>query len=365
MEVVPIADSREGWDSFARQSDDAWFWHTTHYMDYTEEHSGEKLVDNLSFSVMENKETLALCPVIVESSALAEGVRQYSYSGGPIPVPAMRNGLSPDKRQRVLSIYTRTLESSAGREGVGYASVRVPAVARSYVEHAGPFANPLLRYGYTDLAYLTQVIDLRKDLGDLWSDVRKGHKSDVKRAGEACELKVWDRHTITTPKFQEYRLLHARDAGRVTRSQRTFDLMLSWVKAGHAILVEAEHGGQAISFALVIIFGAGAYYGSSCKDPDHPDIAASHLVQWGAIGWLKEHGYAWYDIGLQQFHPQWHDAASPKDISISEFKRGFGGMTIPLVTAEFFYSKELMKCTYERRCREYVASPGPAVLEKA
>ena len=104
MEVVPIGDCKEGWDSFARQSDDAWFWHTTHYMDYTEEYSGEKLVDNLSFSVMENKETLALCPVIVESSALAEGVRQYSYSGGPIPVPAMRNDLSSDKRQRVLSI---------------------------------------------------------------------------------------------------------------------------------------------------------------------------------------------------------------------------------------------------------------------
>ena len=201
-------------------------------------------------------------------------------------------------------------------------------------------------------------------MGNLWSDVRKGHKSDVKRAGEVCELKVWDRYTITALKFREYRLLHARDAGRVTRSQRTFDLMLSWVEAGHAILVEAEHGGQAISFALVIIFGTGAYYGSSCKDPDHPDIAASHLVQWGTISWLKEHGFEWYDIGLQQFHSQWYGPASTKHISISQFKRGFGGMTIPLVTAEFFYSKELLRCTYERRWREYIANPE-SVLERA
>jgi len=34
-----------------------------------------------------------------------------------------------------------------------------------------------------DLAFLTQLIELRKDIGDPWREAGKGQKSDVKRAG--------------------------------------------------------------------------------------------------------------------------------------------------------------------------------------
>jgi len=241
-------------------------------------------------------------------------------------------------------------------EDVGYVSVRVPSVAKYYLAYGMPFVNQLLKYGFVDLAFLTQVIDLRKDVGVLWADIRKGHKSDIKCAGQVCEAKVWDQHTIMTEKFREYQSLHRKDAGRVTRSQRTFDLMLSWVRQGLAILVEANYRGQAVGFSLVILFSTGAYYGSSCKDPDCPDIAASHLIQWRTIRWLKEHHFEWYDMGLQQFCLQWFDPASPKDISIALFKRGFGGVTIPLVTAEFFYSKALMEQTFKKRWREYLSA---------
>ena len=362
MDVAPI-DNKEDWDSFAGQSDDAWFWHTTHWMDYAREYTGERFIGNPSFYIVENREALAICPLFVEAGNHDESVRQFSCMGLPVPFPAMRNGLTHEKRQQVLKHYTETLASVAQEEKVEYVSVRVPSVARSYLSNGMPFANPLLRYGYIDLTYLTQIINLGKSVKELWAEVRKGHKSDVKRAGGTCRVEVWDRENITSDEFRKYQMLHQKDAGRVTRSQKTFDLMLSWVEKGHAILVGAEQNGEAAGFSLVILFGAGAYYGSSCKDPDHPDIPASHLIQWSTIQWLKEHGYEWYDIGLQQFCPQWFEEASPKDISIAGFKRGFGGRTVPLMTAEFFYSRALLESTVDRRWRQYLANLEPVQSE--
>jgi lipid II:glycine glycyltransferase (peptidoglycan interpeptide bridge formation enzyme) len=135
--------------------------------------------------------------------------------------------------------------------------------------------------------------------------------------------------------------------------------MQEWVQRGHAVLVEARHAGQPAAFALIIVFGAGAYYGSACKDPDLADIPASHLIQWETIRWLKAQRFEWYDLGPQQFSPQWFDPGDPKQVSISLFKRGFGGLTIPLVTAEFFYSKPLLEQAVERRWREYLEALVP------
>lgn len=364
MEIVFLNNNREEWDTFASKSDDAWFWHTTESMEYVQELSKESCIANYSFSIVENSETLAVCPVIVERNALAKDIKQFSFAGMPIPFPAMRNDLPLRKRERALDFYIQTLAGLAKKEDVGYVSVRIPAVAKSYLLHGTPFANPLIKYGFVDLAYLTQVVELRRGLMDLWSDIRKGHKSDVKRAGEMCEVKVWDHGTITAEKIREYQVLHEKDAGRVTRPQRTFDLMLWWIRNRHAILVEAEQRGHAIGFSLIILFGSGAYYGSSCKDPDFQEIGVSHLIQWTTIRWLKENCFEFYDIGIQHYFPQWYDPATPKDISISLFVRGFGGITVPLVTAEFFYSKELLRQTLEMRWLRYLSALSSDQNEK-
>jgi hypothetical protein len=217
-------------------------------------------------------------------------------------------------------------------------------------------ANPLARFSFFDLPALTQILDLRVDQSILWSGIRKGHKADIKRAQRKCDVQVWDRGTITPAKFSEYQALHQKDAGCMTRSQATFDMMHDWIRRGLAVLIEAEHGDQAVAFALLLLYKEGAYYGSGCKDPDHAELPASHLVQWEAIQWLKAHGYQFYDIGVQQFGPQWYEVPTPKEIAIAHFKRGFGGHTLPLVTGEFFYSAELLEKTFERRIQAYMAT---------
>ena len=78
MEIVFLNNNREEWDTFASKSDDAWFWHTTESMEYVQELSKESCIANYSFSIVENSETVAVCPVIVERNALAKDIKQFS-----------------------------------------------------------------------------------------------------------------------------------------------------------------------------------------------------------------------------------------------------------------------------------------------
>jgi len=365
LRVASYAENLEIWDNFALQSDDGWFWHTTQYMEYAEQCAGGNFVANPSFALVDERGALAICPVMINLGPRADGVKQFSLGGTaslptPIPFPAMRNGLSEDTRQRVYASYVQNLENIAAEYEVGYVSVRIPCVARSFLEPGIPTANPLLRYGFMDLGYISLVVDLSKDLKALWADVRKGHKADVKRAQQNCEIVVWDQSNLTTEKLRQYQLLHAKDRGGETRDERSFDLMSGWVSQGQAILVEAVYEDRAIGFSLVILFGSGAYYASTCKDPDHSEIAASHLIQWETICWLKDHGISWYDLGPHRFHPQWFEPPDARAISVARFKRGFGGRFVPLITVEYFYSRSLLKRTFENRLQGYLAALSPA-----
>jgi hypothetical protein len=207
-----------------------------------------------------------------------------------------------------------------------------------------------------DVSGATQLIHLESTEEDLWGRVRSGHRQDIKKAEALCELHMWHGAGVTDEKFREYQELHQKDAGRATRSQRSFDLMLDWVRREQAVLVEAGSEGVAIAFSLFIVFGTGAYYASSCKDPDHSRIPASHLIQWRTMLWLKERGYRHYDLGPQHFAASLVHVPSAKDLGISTFKRGFGGSTVRVPFSEFFFSTMFLETRLAQRLKSYLGS---------
>lgn len=353
MEVRPLApEDHTAWDRFAERSPDAWFWHTTSWLTYTREYSGSAFRKDLSFWVMAQDAPLAIVPAMLEEGPAGP---RLAFAGQALPFTATEPSMGDEKRAEARRFAVARLQEIAAGERVDSFQLRIPGIASSVLESPLPPSNPMIRLGALDLPFQTQVIDLRLDEAILLSAMRDGHRYDVRRAERTLTAQVWTSSDITDEKFQEYQRLHAKDAGRVTRSQATFDLMKSWLRAGHAALVEVRQGNAPAAFALIILYGKGAYYGSSCKDPDYPKLPASHLAQWAAIRFLKKSGAAFYDIGVQQFGPQWFDRPSSKDIGISRFKRGFGGATVPLFTGEFHLNEAGLRAAIERRVKDMTA----------
>lgn len=356
LRVAPLTPELESeWDALALASADAWFWQTTSWIKWATAIASSAFAGAHSFVLQTaSGEVAGICPVNVEERS---GERTFAFLGGPIPAPAFSEKLSPAERDQALELYVETIAGLARREQVMHGSVKMPFTT-ALKPDASP-VNPWLRFGYFDLPYLTQVVDLRLSESELWSAMRKGHRSDVKRAQKAASVQVWDRSTISSAKMDEYQALHAKDAGRVTRSRTTFDLMEGWIRDGHAILAETHLDGRAVAFAVIIHYKSGAFYASGCREPELADFPGSHLLQWEAMRWLKQHGCALYDIGIQFTGPQWFYVPTPKEVSISAFKRGFGGATVPLVTAERFYEPASLQRTFDARIRAYLAATAP------
>jgi lipid II:glycine glycyltransferase (peptidoglycan interpeptide bridge formation enzyme) len=129
--------------------------------------------------------------------------------------------------------------------------------------------------------------------------------------------------------------------------------MHEWIRQDLAILCRASLDGRLVGAALISVFKDGAYYSSSCEDPEYNHLPIGHILQWEAMRWLKEHGARRYEIGLQVYGSQEHMTVSEKETRIAFFKRGFGGVTVPFWRGEKFYSRDYCLRVATKRAQQY------------
>ncbi len=353
LEVIPFSPGlSEAWGALCGESPDAWFWHTREWLDYSVAYRPDLQARERSLLVVEGSRVHAVAPLLVERHP--HGV-ELSFGGGHGPALALgaAGGASDGLRRRVEDAGWQAVDGIAREEGALRARFAWSPLAPSAQQQ---HLLPLLARGAVDTSLATQVIDLGPSLNALERGMRKGHRADVKRAGSLFTVEVLHGPQVAHERLAAYQAMHARAAGRVTRAQATFDMMFDWVRQGLAALVEASQDGQPVGFALLFLHGAGAYYGSGCTDPDAGDLPVGHALQWGAITWLREHGYARYEIGWQQYGPLPHDVPSAKEVNIARFKRGFGGQPLPLHRAERYYDAAFYRQVAAERTEAYAAS---------
>jgi Acetyltransferase (GNAT) domain len=354
FEVIPLTTDRYAdWDAFCLKSPDAWYWHTTQWLEYSLHYRPELQPRSESFLCLLNGEIAALCPLITETYANGEPMTEFSFGGDAVPAPAFAEELSHKDRKAVVKLVFAHIDARAEAQRVGRASFRVSSVAPSFWSYQFPQANPLVRLGFNDISLVTQVLDLEGDEPQLLRDMRKGHRADIARAAKLMQAEVLDQMNITQQRFDSYRLLHHKAAGRVTRPLETFQMMLEWIRAGQAILCAATLEGRDVGFALVSVYKDGAYYSSSCEDPEYNDLPIGHLLQWRAMQWLKQHGIRRYEIGVQPFSDQVHSPTSEKELKIGFFKRGFGGQSVAFWRGEKFYNQDYCLRVLQERAKKY------------
>ena len=352
LEIIPLSKNLyPPWNTFCQDSDDAWFWHTSDWLEYTINLRPQFRTEQKSFYIEENGKIVAICPLLINTVKEGEEeLRYFSYDRYQGVTPAIKNNNSKKERSRILNFVFSIIDKMAFENDVDLLLTKFTPLARSY----GKSNNFLERYGFLNTSLSTITIDLSHDLEYLFSDMRKGHRYNVKKGMEIYTVKIFGKENITKEEFDCYQKLHYKASGRMTRPQITFDLMHFWIKTGNAILAGLIYNGNYIGFSLIILYKNGAYYGSACDDPEIDVPVPVHpLLQWKVIEWLKKEGYILYEIGLQQFGIQLYDFPSEKDRSISFFKRGFGGDIIPLFSGEKWYSESYFRRKMENRIEEY------------
>jgi len=348
METIALTkENYRLWDDFCAGSDDAWFWHTTRWLDYCVAYGRENYeTENLSFIVVDDTGPIAICPLLKEKGAFA------AAGGGKYgALPALANSLTESRREKILKFIFEKIDSLAEMKNVKKALCRASPLARNKLKF-----NYLVKHGYLDDSLNTELIDLTRPIEEIWVAVRKGHKYDINRGKKSFKVELFDRDNADKGIFDQYRLLHHKAAGRVTRPVETFDMMYQWLMSGDGLLCGLSHEGRFVGFSYVCLYKEAAYYASASDDPEFvTEAPISHLIQWEITNYLKAKGFKTYEIGVQQFGPQVNDVPNAKDISISLFKRGFGGETVTFYRGIKYYDKEFMRTELEHKLIELVA----------
>ncbi|MBI3291055.1 GNAT family N-acetyltransferase [Candidatus Falkowbacteria bacterium] len=201
--------------------------------------------------------------------------------------------------------------------------------------------NFLQKYNYFDTSILNYVIDLETD--DLMSNIRKGHRGDIKKILEDKDFSVFcmDKENQNYAVHEEYRKLHHKCSGRLTRPKETFDAQFEKLKLGYAVLFGLKRQEKIIAFSYYEFHGSKAAYASAADDPDYDKLPLYHVLMYKAMEYLKQKGVRYIDTEPPSApSAQFDYYPGDKELNIALFKRGFGGHFVQNFRGVKYFSKE-------------------------
>ena len=174
----------------------------------------------------------------------------------------------------------------------------------------------------------TRVIDLAIGEQALWQGVRRSYHALIHRAERTYTFGSPD---CAGPWVEEIRALHRESVGRETRPESSWRLMGGWVSDGAAWCQTARRDGVLAGYAYFVAHQGWAYYHSSASRERH----LTHALIWRALVSLRAAGVRYCELGWQG------QATDDKGQAIEFFKRGFGGVDVPL-TSELPTGREVV-----------------------
>lgn len=336
----------KGWEYIASQlhAGPAYMKSTLEYaFEHALDGSRDSVIDK-SFLYLENKNPVAAAFLLIEKGAGAESA--MTFRGGYLPSPLF---LFPRFQKQVFSLIDEIAKDSAAGK-----------IMFSLDPLMGDSFNYLQRYGYLDSSILSYVIDLTK--ADLLKACRKGHQSDIKKMLEDKTFEIFfvDAEHPSYELHEEYRLLHAKCAGRVTRPKNTFDLQFEQLKQGHAVLVGLRYKEKNIGYSYFEYSFDKALYASSADDPEYEKLPLYHVIIFRAMEYLQKKGVRFLNTS-QPSSPsiQFDYYPDAKQRNIALFKRGFGGNFRMQFQGIKYFSKELFQKDAQEFIKQYARSLSP------
>ena len=327
MEIKPYRKSyRDEWEQLCDKSDDSWFFNTRAHCDYVLSYHCDSLVEDVSFVCFLRGYVVAVLPAMILRNLDGENV--LSFADKYIPWPVFDKNITLRERGKIEKLLFSHLYNIALEFGVKKIQLYGTVLAKSFYEPTRQQINLPLKYGYIGHVVNTHVIDTSQPLEELWRDVRKGHRSAIKSGKKELDIEYWMGEDCIEP-FEEYKNLHALAAGRTTRPANTFLKMAEWICNGNGMLVGAKDKTGWIGFVYFLIYKKAASYASAANHPKRAkNVNVGHALVWNAIEKCNEIGVDLVDMGLQTYSSHISDDKLNKEISISMFKRGFGGYSM-------------------------------------
>lgn len=164
-------------------------------------------------------------------------------------------------------------------------------------------------------------VDLSQDYSTLKSYYRKSYKALISKGYKLFNPFKLDQNDSKV--WEEFKELHFKSAGRITRSEKSWDLLFDQVKEKNANFYFCrDHNGIMIGGSLVMICKHEAIYAVAAYDRSLFHLPIGHPLQDFIIKDLLNTQVQWYRLG-RLYNKIDFDCPTDKEIQIGQFKSGF------------------------------------------
>jgi len=291
-------------------------------LSYQNQYLKEKIEDyhDISLILEKNNTDIGVWPLSIWRSFTGWNIGSF---GGPIQQPILCKKIGAAENKRILSICLSSLLLICKKLQIQ--TFQSGEIIRN--QGMGLWQKRIKNYGSSSNISFESFVDMNLDLAVIRGNIRKSYRPLITKAE-----RTWDSEIIDTPNpdiWEEFRELHARVAGRVTRSGKTWYWQEMAVEYKEAFLVVLRNASkEMVGCGLFYISRDEGLYAVAAYDRTLFDMPLGHLVQWKAIEYMKQKKLRWYRIGAR---PYPGDIPEPgeKEISIGHFKEGFATHSFP------------------------------------
>jgi hypothetical protein len=169
-----------------------------------------------------------------------------------------------------------------------------------------------------------RILDLSRSPESVRSEYSKSARDAIKN--QSLDIKLISSESSQDAieyEFESLKRLHFLSSGKLTRSERSWDLQLQMIQNGSGVIVSGSTEKKVMTSALFMINSDAAFYGVSASEPSQERDGLSHQLIDFAIREFPKLGI--HNIWMGAQHSSVTVQVSKKEQQIEEFKSYFGG----------------------------------------
>lgn len=191
----------------------------------------------------------------------------------------------------------------------------------------------------------TMTLDLTPDEDAILMAMSQGTRRKVRTAEKKdVTVRVADRPGDLQTLYDLYRVTGSRQGFLIRPLDYYRQAWARFIEAGLAVAFLAEWQDRALAGLVMFHFGPKAWYFYGMSSDEERSRMPTYALQWAAMRWAKEHGYAVYDFWgapdtFSEDDPMW---------GVYRFKDGFGGQVVRHIGAWDYVPSRALYWAYER-----------------
>ena len=283
---------------------------------YQQEYWTNRIFIDRSFIVLQDK-----CPMMamILSEYEFQGTRHFSCYGRPATL--LINSATPTE---LLKSAGKALRKHLCQLIFDAKDCVLEFEDRLYSGSLNTVSDIALSYGYVSKPGYYKQLNLKNEISLLRAQLRDSYRSLINWGNKNLNIVLKDKENLTQQDIELFRQLHINEAGKETRSQKTWLIQQNQVLKNEAFLIFGYYGNELVTAALFLYSQRYCYYGVSASKRDMFDKPLGHALIWRAIEHARELGCHFFEMG-DVLYSEEGMPVDKKLLNISTFKRGFGG----------------------------------------